>query len=98
MDDEFLINILVAGKRYSIMIRRDEEEMFRKAAKWIDKKVMAYHGKYETPLEKQDILALIALQAVVEQLEMEEKNDMSPFEEKIQELDNELEKYLKDTE
>ena len=95
MDDEFLINILVAGKRYSIMIRRDEEEMFRKAAKWIDKKVMAYQGKYETPLEKQDILALIAL---VEQLEMEEKNDMSPFEEKIQELDNELEKYLKDTE
>ena len=59
---------------------------------------MAYQGKYETPLEKQDILALIALQAVVEQLEMEEKNDMSPFEEKIQELDNELEKYLKDTE
>lgn len=98
MDDEFLINILVAGKRYSIMIRRDEEEMFRKAAKRIDKKVMAYQGKYETPLEKQDILALIALQAVVEQLEMEEKNDMSPFEEKIQELDNELEKYLKDTE
>ena len=40
----------------------------------------------------------IYLQAVVEQLEMEEKNDMSPFEEKIQELDNELEKYLKDTE
>lgn len=98
MDDEFLINILVAGKRYSITIRRDEEEVFRKAAKWIDKKIMAYQSMYETPLEKQDILALIALQAIVEQLEMERKNDTSPFEIKIQELNNELEKYLKDTE
>ncbi len=97
MDEEFLINILVAGKRYSITIRRDEEEIFRKAAKWIDRKIMTYQSKYEIPLEKQDILALIALQAIVEQLEMEEKNDESLFEMKIRELNNELERYLKDT-
>ncbi len=96
MDDEFLINILVAGKRYPITIRRSEEETFRSAAKWIDKKIVAYQERCEVPLDKQDVLALIALQSVVEQLNMEQKLDESPMNAKIQEWNDALERYLKE--
>ena len=39
---------------------------------------------------------MIALQLSVENLAWEDKHDTSPFEDKIRELNDELDKYLKD--
>ena len=43
-----------------------------------------------------DLLAMVTFQLSVENLKLEDKNDTSPFTEKIQELTDELESYLKD--
>ncbi len=95
MNDTFLIHIEIAGKRYPITIKRNEEEIMRAAAKQINLKILQYQNKYGTRLDIKDLLAIIALQLSVENLTLEEKHDTSPFEEKIQELNRELDKYLK---
>lgn len=97
MDDEFLINIWVAGRRFPMTIRRDEEESFRVAAKLIDQKILKYRDKYGTQLDTQSLLALIALQSYVEQIDLEKKSADSFFETKIRDLNGELETYLKNT-
>lgn len=78
-------------------IRRDEEESFRVAAKLIDQKILKYRDKYGTQLDTQSLLALIALQSYVEQIDLEKKSADSFFETKIRDLNGELETYLKNT-
>ena len=96
MNETFLIHIEIAGRRYPITIQRDKEESMRAAAKQINQKVLQYQSKYGTQLDTQDMLAMIALQLSVENLAWEDKHDTSPFEDTIRELNDELDKYLKD--
>ena len=39
MDEEFLINIVIAGKKYPLTIKRHEEELARAAADQINSKI-----------------------------------------------------------
>lgn len=96
MNETFLIHIEIAGRRYPITIQRDKEEEMRAAAKQINQKILQYQSKYGTQLDTQDMLAMVALQLSVENLIWEDKHDTSPFEDKIRELNDELDKYLKD--
>lgn len=96
MNETFLIHIEIAGRRYPITIQRDKEESMRAAAKQINQKILQYQSKYGTQLDTQDMLAMIALQLSVENLAWEDKHDTSHFEDKIRELNDELDKYLKD--
>ncbi len=96
MDEEFLIHIEIAGKRYPITIRRDEEEIMRAAAKQVNMKLQRYQERYGTTYEIRDWLAIIALQLSTYNLQLEAKHDVSPFEAKIREFTDELNRYLKD--
>lgn len=96
MNETFLIHIEIAGRRYPITIQRDKEEEMRAAAKQINQKILQYQSKYGTQLDTQDMLAMVALQLSVENLTWEDKHDTSSFEDKIRELNDELDKYLKD--
>ena len=42
MDEEFLINIVIAGKKYPLTIKRHEEELARAAADQINSKILQY--------------------------------------------------------
>lgn len=95
MDDKFLIHVEIAGKDYGIRINRDEEQVARKAVRQIRDKMSQYRKKYSEADEK-DLLAMVAFHLSVDNLELEDKNDTSPFTEKIQELTDELESFLKD--
>ena len=95
MDDKFLIHVEIAGKSYGIRIDRSEEQEARKAVKQIRMKMDQYRKKY-SEVDVKDLLAMVAFQLSVENVKLEEKNDTSPFTEKIQELNDELESYLKD--
>ena len=95
MDDEFLIHVEIAGKSYGIRINRSEEQVAREAVRQIRKKMDQYRKKY-SDVDVKDLLAMVTFQLSVENLKLEDKNDTSPFTEKIQELTNELESYLKD--
>ena len=94
MDDKLSIKVNVADRYYPLKIERRDEEKIRKAARLINEKVLQYKQRY---LDKdvQDFLAMAALQYVTRIIEMEDKTDISPLEQKLQDLNEELEEYLK---
>jgi cell division protein ZapA (FtsZ GTPase activity inhibitor) len=94
MDDKLSIKVNVADRYYPLKIERKDEEKIRKAARLINEKVLQYKQRY---LDKdvQDFLAMAALQFVTRIIEVEDKTDVSPMEQKLQDLNEELEEYLK---
>lgn len=96
MDEEFLINIVIAGKKYPLTIKRHEEELARAAADQINSKILQYNGSISAvEVDTKDLLAMVAFQLSMHNLELEKRNDTNPFTDKIQELTTELEGYLK---
>lgn len=95
MDKKFLIHVEIAGKSYGIRIDRDEEQIAREAVVQIRKKMNQYRTKY-SEVDVKDLLAMVTFQLSVENLRLEGKNDTSPFTEKIQELTDQIDGYLKD--
>ena len=85
MEDKLSININIADRRYPLRIDRSDEEKIRKAAKIINDKVLQY---------KQDCLSMATLQFVIQMLEVEKRNDISPLVEELEELNDFLAEYL----
>ena len=94
MDEKLTIRVNVADRYYPLKIARQDEEKIRKAAKMINEKILMYKQKYSDK-DIQDFLAMAALQYVVKIIGYEEKSDISPILEEVQDLDRELEEYLK---
>jgi cell division protein ZapA len=94
-NEKFLIHIDIADKTYPLRIYRNEEELARKAAKQIKTLSGRYLTKYlKSVRNDKDILAMVAFQLSVEKLQLEERNDTTPFIDKIQQMTNLLETYL----
>ena len=96
-DNRFLIHLKIAGKSYGLWINRKDEEIARNAAKLITYKVDQYRKAFSSEhVDEKDLLAMVTLQLCMDKLRLENKNDTSPFAEKIQQLTNELELFLRD--
>jgi len=97
MDDKFLIHVEIAEKSYGLWINREDEELARDAAKQIRLKINQYRLKFaKSNLDVKDLLAMVAFQLSMNNLQLEDKNDTDPFTDKIQQITTELEMYLKD--
>lgn len=84
----------MAGAFFPITINREDEEIVRKAAKQVDVRVNAYKGHYQdVPQER--IVAMVAYQFALENLQMKSRNDTEPYTTKIKELTEELEAYFR---
>ena len=94
MDDKLSIKVNVADRYYPLKIERRDEEKIRKAARLINEKVIQYKQRY-LDKDSQDFLAMAALQFVTRIIEMEERTDVSPVGQHLQDLNEELEEYLK---
>ena len=94
MEEKLSIRINVADRYYPLKIERKDEEKIRKATRLINEKVLQYKQRYQDK-DAQDFLAMAALQFVTRLIEMEERHDMLPLEQKLQDLNEELEEYLK---
>jgi cell division protein ZapA (FtsZ GTPase activity inhibitor) len=95
MSDEFLIKVKVAGRLYPLSIKRNREEIIRKAAKTISEKVLQYQQKYKDK-DIQDFLAMASLQFVVKVLEAEAKTDVSPVLKELEAMEQELSEFIKE--
>lgn len=96
-DDKFLIHIEIAEKSYGIWIKREEEQIVREAAKVIRNKMLQYRQRYaKSDVDVKDLLAMVALQLSIYNLQLKDKNDTVPFTDKIQELTNKMEVFLKE--
>ena len=94
MDDKLSIRVNIADRYYPLKVERENEEKIRKAARMINEKVLQYKQRY-TDKDVQDFLAMAALQFVTRVIEMEDRFDIQPLEQRLQELNEELEEYLK---
>ena len=59
--DELSISVPIAERSYRLAIDKEHEELFRKAAKLIDKRIRDYSTSYAYK-DKQDLLAMVALE------------------------------------
>lgn len=59
------VNIRVAGRNYPLVVQSEEEEILRIAAKKIEKYISTFEKNYNIS-EKQDALAMTALQLASE--------------------------------
>lgn len=95
--DKFLIHVEIAERSYGVWIRREEEQIVREAAKTIRGKMLQYRQRYaKSDVNIKDLLAMVALQLSIDNLQMIDKNDTIPFTDKIQSLTDEIELYLKE--
>lgn len=98
MDDEFLITIKIAERhRFQLWVKRSEEEIMRKAASQIERKIQQYRQHYsvEAKLDSDDLLAMVAFQLSLANLRLEQLHDETPISDKVRQLTDELEAYLK---
>ena len=94
MNDKIKINLQMAGSTYPLTILREEEEMVREAAKQVDIRLNAYREHYQN-VTPEKIIAMVAYQFALENLKMKNRNDTRPYADKIEELTEVLETYVK---
>ena len=94
--EEFSISVNVADRTYKLTIEKQEEEIVRKAAKLINEKIKEFSTNYAFK-DKQDLLAMIALQYTSSTLNYEQSKDYTNtlLKDKLIELDGLLDKHLK---
>ncbi len=92
---EFSISITVADRPYKLMIDKEYEELFRRAAKLIDGRIKAYSNNYAYK-DKQDLLAMVALDNTINLLQHERNitEQETILEKKLIELDTALTEVL----
>ena len=67
---EFSISVIIADRPYRLKVTEEQEETVRKAAKMINHTMKELSGVYHYR-DKQDLLAMAALQAAVEKNDQE---------------------------
>jgi cell division protein ZapA len=68
---EFSISIIIADRPYKLVVDKEQEELFRNSAKLIDKRIKEYSVSYAFK-DKQDLLAMVALESTVSFLQNEQ--------------------------
>ena len=93
---EFSISITVADRPYKLVVEKEQEELFRNAAKLIDKRIKEYSSSYAFK-DKQDLLGMIALEYTVSFLQNEQTSNESQhlLNDKLTGIDNALNELLK---
>jgi cell division protein ZapA (FtsZ GTPase activity inhibitor) len=92
---EFSISITVADRPYKLVIEKEYEELFRRAAKLIDSRIKTYSNNYAYK-DKQDLLAMVALDTTINLLQHERNinEKETTLEKKLIELDIALTEVL----
>jgi cell division protein ZapA (FtsZ GTPase activity inhibitor) len=93
--NELSISLVIADRPYKLVIDKEHEELFRKAAKLIEKRMKDYSGSYAYK-DKQDLLAMVALEYATSYLRDESvlsEKDVR-LEQKLTEIDAALNEFL----
>ena len=94
MDDKKMkIKLLIDCQHYPLNIRREDEQLYRDAAKLIDN-ALNYYRRLNPNLSSNNYWAMTALEFAFHFLSMKDKNDTHPYLEKIEELTKELDNYI----
>ena len=92
-DNKMKINLLIDCQRYPLNIRREDEQLYRDAAKLIDKTLNKYRSMWPD-LSASNHWAMAALEIAFNLTTNENRNDTKPYLEKLEELTKELDNYI----
>jgi cell division protein ZapA len=92
-EEKFLIHVQIEGFRLPLNIQRKEEEMYRNAEKKVLNFLHEYQKKYPQRTYE-EVLKLVAFQLAVGLSKNEFSISTLPLEDKIRELDAELNEVL----
>lgn len=96
MDDElFTINVNLAGHRFPLTIKRSEEQIYREAAKKLKEKIDSYRTRH-SQLPYESVLVMSAYHFATEVESLRQNENVGPVVEKMELLNDELDKYLKE--
>lgn len=85
---EFTISLTIADRTYKLVIEKEHEELFRSAAKLIDKRIKEYSSNYAYK-DKQDLLVMVALEYTTSFLQKEQNviEEDQEVEQKLESID-----------
>ena len=94
--NELSISLPIADRSYRLAIDKEHEELFRKAAKLIDKRIKDYSGSYAYK-DKQDLLAMVALEYATGYLQNDQllSENETQWKSKLLTIDQALDEQLK---
>ena len=94
IDKEMMkINLRIDCQPYPLKIRREDEELYREAAKLIDKTLNKYRSEIPD-LEPVNYWAMAALELAFNSISMVDRNNTEPYQKLLQELTEELDGYI----
>ncbi len=86
---KMVIQLLIGKQMYPITVKREQEEIFRKAARLINEKLSRYEQAYPSQgYEKYTSVAL--LDFAVRALQLENEKDQSPYADTVSRLSDEI--------
>lgn len=77
-ENSITIKVNIAGKLCPMTIKREEEEIIRRAAQLINNKIAKYQERYSAHTDSFDFLAVTALQHTIAMIQAEDRNDIEP--------------------
>ncbi|MCX7743938.1 MAG: cell division protein ZapA [Flavobacteriales bacterium] len=89
--EDLSIKIKIAERIYPLTVKGEQEELMRRAEKLINDRMKVYESNYSVK-DKQDLLAMCALEFAVRSLEMETKRAL--MDENTATQLEEMEKFL----
>lgn len=89
------INLKVGGVKFPLTIARKDELIYRDAEKLVNKYIEKNTTYYSKELASEEIKVLVAFQIAVTLVKHLMNMDLTPMEEKIKELDQEIDNLLK---
>lgn len=93
--DKLVIQLLIGKQVFPITIRRDQEEIYRKASKMITEKLGRYEQSYPN-LCYERYTSVALLDFAVQVIQLQQQKDLSPYETIVTRLSKELETLLSD--
>ena len=98
MDDpkRMRIHLLIDNDRYPLVIQREDEQLYRDAAKQIDYKLNRYRREYPE-FSAMKHWAMAALELAFENMSLKDRNDTRPLTDKLKELEQDMDRCIKGT-
>ena len=96
MEETKTITLRIVQRNYTVRVRKDEEDLFLRASNSI-KESLQFYAQKTTHRDKQDLMAMVLLQAFVSNLKQDEKTKNLSSDadiEKAKELDQLLDQIL----
>lgn len=95
MDDKMRIHLLIDSHKYPLNIPREDELLYREAARQIDNKLNKYR-KWFPKMGSIDHWAMASLELAYENERLREKNDTEPYMETLKRLEEAVDDCIED--